>query len=175
MNPHPAPFRETLPSDAAVLREHFASATRDPNAFGHAFYAGVFERAPAVRALFPSDIDALQEKLVRTLRVLMKGLDQPDAAQVQLQLLGARHVGFGAQPAHYEVVGAALIDTISRLGEAPLDADGRERWTRFLNWVAGCMLEGAERATRRATPAVGQDRPTVPLPLPRVDPPADRH
>lgn len=174
MNPQPTPIPATLPSDAAALREHFADATRDPNAFGHAFYARVFERAPAVRALFPSDLHALQEKLVHTLRLLMKGLDQPDAVQVQLQLLGARHVGFGAQPAHYDVVAAALIDTISERGDAPLDRTARERWTRFLDWVAGCMLEGAERATRRTPPASAQSRPTVPLPLPNFAAAVDR-
>lgn len=163
-----------LPADIHRLRSAFGSATRDPNAFGHAFYARVFELAPAARALFPADLDALQQKLVHTLQLLLKGLDRPESVRVHLQLLGARHVGYGAEPAHYGVVAQALIDTIGSHAGQPLEEAERAALGRFLGWVAETMLEGAQRAQRKSRVAAGSDHPTVPMPLPRLPAAADR-
>ena len=39
-------------------------------------------------------------------------LDRPAALEPVLLQLGVRHAGYGVQPAHYDTVGAALLDTL---------------------------------------------------------------
>lgn len=137
---------ETDASPNALLKRSFASAMRDPDRFGRDFYARIFELAPFVRPLFPADLTHQRDKLVRALTVLVRGLDQPDALVPTLRQLGARHVGYGVQPAHYVVVGEALVETLDALGEERLAAEARMAWVRLYGWIAAHMIEGAESA-----------------------------
>ncbi len=155
-------------ADIRRLRESFASAMRDADTFGQTFYARLFALAPSARALFPDSLEAQQQKLVHALHVLMRGLDHPDPLEPLLRQLGARHVAYGAQAAHYVLVGEALIDTLDQLGEAPLDPATRAAWSRFFGWVAATMLAGAEHAQRRAHAEARGGPPTRPLPLPQI-------
>lgn len=157
-----------IDTDRRRLRDSFASAMRDPDAFGRTFYARLFALAPSARALFPDALEAQQQKLVHALHVLIKGLDNPDPLEPLLRQLGARHVAYGAQAAHYVLVGEALIDTLNQLGEAPLDPEARAAWSRFFGWVAATMLDGAEHAQRRARAEARSGPPTQPLPLPQI-------
>ena len=143
--PLPAP-----PSDDpnVRLRRSFLAVIRDPEAFGELFYQRLFELAPPVRAMFPDDMKSQQQKLVHAIAVLVRGLDQPQAMEPVLRLLGARHVGYGVHAHQYVVVGEALIDTLDRVGDAPLDDATRQAWTQLYGWVAATMLAGAEEVLR---------------------------
>ena len=43
--------------------------------------------------------------------------------------LGVRHAGYGVQPAHYDTVGAALLDTLQADLGAAFTPELREAWT----------------------------------------------
>jgi hemoglobin-like flavoprotein len=140
------------PADTALLRRSFDAAMRAPERFGDGFYARLFELAPQVRPLFPADLKAQRQKLLQALTVLVRGLDQPQAMVPMLRLLGARHVGYGAQPAHFAAVGEALIDALDRFGETPLDGASRDAWTRLYGWIAATMIDGAASADAATAP-----------------------
>jgi hemoglobin-like flavoprotein len=57
-----------------------------------------------------------------------------------LHALGARHVGYGVQPAHYDTVGQALLATLAEaLGEAFTPAH-QEAWAALFGIVKREML-----------------------------------
>ncbi len=109
----------------------------------NAFYANLFKVAPAVRTLFPEDMFEQSEKLWKSIVMVVESADDLGEIQQALMALGARHVGYGAEPAHYAVVTDVLIETISILMEDEWTADHQQAWKCALEAVCAIMLEGA--------------------------------
>jgi len=111
------------------------------------FYARLFEAAPAVEPLFAhTDLRKQKAMLLATLVLLRKSLRDLEAIAPKLRQLGARHVAYGAQPAHYPVVGNVLIASMEAVaGDAWEPRYARARGDA-LGVVAGAMLEGAADA-----------------------------
>src|SRR3954453_23726040 len=81
------------------------------------FYARLFEAAPAVRPLFAgTDMARQKQMLLAALVLLRQWLGGRGAGVPALRKLGARHVVYGAQPAHYPVVGSVLIGAMAEVG-----------------------------------------------------------
>jgi hemoglobin-like flavoprotein len=111
------------------------------------FYARLFAAAPAVKPLFAgTDLQRQKTMLLGTLVLLRKSLRDLDAIVPKLRELGARHVAYGAEPAHYPVVGEALIAAMAEVAGPAWKADYEEAWAEAFGIVAGAMLEGAEAA-----------------------------
>lgn len=110
------------------------------------FYANLFRADPSLRVLFRGDLREQGAKLMQMIAAAVKLLERPDALLPVLRQLGARHQGYGVQPAHYATVGAALLETLAAgLGEA-FDAPTREAWAAMYAIVSDTMLEAAAAA-----------------------------
>jgi hypothetical protein len=82
-------------------------------------------------------------KTLETALVLMLGHDMGTLA-LALQGLGARHVTYGVQPAHYGIVETALLRTLAAgLGEAHWTMELRKDWAAVFKFVAKAMGSGA--------------------------------
>jgi hemoglobin-like flavoprotein len=83
------------------------------------FYDRLFELNPSLRGLFKEDLREQRKKLMAMLATAVDNLHQWDAVAPHVRQLGLRHVGYGVEPADYDTVGSALIDTLEKgLGEA---------------------------------------------------------
>lgn len=115
------------------------------------FYARLFELAPEVRALFKGDMTEQGRKLMGMLRTVVTTLDKPEVLVPVAQRLAERHVGYGAQPAHYAVVGAALIDTLAAgLGD-DFTPETRTAWEAAYGTLSGVMIDAAARLPAAAS------------------------
>lgn len=113
----------------------------------HTFYARLFATAPAVRPLFDgTDLRRQKAMLLRALVLLRGSLRDLDAIVPTLRELGARHVRYGAEPAHYPVVGAVLIASMAEIAGADWRPEYEEAWAEAYSIVAGAMLDGAAAA-----------------------------
>ena len=111
------------------------------------FYARLFAAAPAVKPLFAgSDLRRQKAMLLGTLVLLRKSLRDLDAIVPKLRALGARHVGYGAEPGHYPVVGQVLIASMAEVAGVAWRAEYEQAWAAAFDVVAGAMLEGASSA-----------------------------
>lgn len=110
------------------------------------FYRRLFDAAPAVRPLFPDDMRKQKTMLLGALVLLRKSLRDLEAIVPKLRELGARHVGYGAQPEHYPVVGAVLIASLAEVAGDAWSARFEHAWTTAYGIVAATMLEGAATA-----------------------------
>lgn len=129
-------------SDNPLLRATLAPVVADPDGFARRFYARLFERAPALRRLFPEDMSQQRMKLVQTLGVIAAGLDEPEHLVASLQQLGARHRGYGAKFAHYVEVGEALVGALADVNGAAFTPESRGAWQRLYAWVSEQMRRG---------------------------------
>jgi hemoglobin-like flavoprotein len=75
--------------------------------------------------------------------LLRKSVRDLDAIVPKLRDLGARHVAYGAQPAHYPVVGQVLIASMAAVAGEAWRPRYERAWADAFEIVAGAMLEGA--------------------------------
>jgi nitric oxide dioxygenase len=56
-------------------------------------------------------------------------------------------VAYGTQPAHYSVVGEALVESLKNAVGPTWTAEHSEAWNKALSFVSQTMLAGATKAT----------------------------
>jgi hemoglobin-like flavoprotein len=108
------------------------------------FYGRLFELDPSVRPLFKTDLREQGRKLMATLDALVTGLEQFDRLRPLLHELGRKHVAYGARPAHYLTLRAALIWALARALDEEFDRETKDAWAAVIEAVAQEMLVGAE-------------------------------
>ncbi len=137
------------PDQIRRVRTTFALLLPNAKSAAALFYANLFEMDPALRPLFKGPVGAQGAKLMQALGAAIGLLEKPEVLLPVLRRMGERHVGYGVQPAHYAVVGAALLQTLAQgLGEH-FDAETRNAWARLYGLVADTMLEAAAAAEPR--------------------------
>jgi hemoglobin-like flavoprotein len=114
------------------------------------FYSRLFAAAPAVRPLFPDNMNRQKVMLLGALVLLRKSLRDLDSIVPKLRDLGARHVAYGAKPEHYPLVGSVLIASMAAIAGAAWTAEYEAAWAEAYDIVATTMLEGAESAMLEA-------------------------
>lgn len=121
------------------------------------FYERLFQLQPGARVMFPTDLQAQQQKFRNTLQTVLAMVDaavlrgdSPDSDSLrgehsdlerQLAHMGLRHQAYGALPAHYAAVGEALLHAIDQAEAQPLDATERDAWIRLYAWISARMLD----------------------------------
>lgn len=116
---------------------------------GLLFYSKLFEAAPGVRPLFKPDISEQANKLVTILGYVVSKLNRMEELLPEVQKLGARHNSYGAEAAHYEVVGQCLIATLKEgLGDA-WTPEVQNAWITAYNTLKNVMIVAQEEDSHR--------------------------
>lgn len=133
-----------LSDDQVDLIRHSAGRLAEVNvAATNAFYSNLFAHAPGVRALFPDDMFGQSEKLWQSIVMVVQSADDISEIEAALRELGAKHVAYGADAAHYQVVTDVLLETISAVMADEWSDDHYVAWKATLDAVSGVMLDGA--------------------------------
>ena len=124
-----------------LIEKSFSKVVENKHHFINKFYSDLFEMAPEVEYLFKKTTKEKQgEKLYEALVILVENISSPEVIEEILKPLGEDHVGFGAQPMHYKVVGECLINAIKNLnGDHWNDAMG-QAWMETYDSVAKLMI-----------------------------------
>jgi hemoglobin-like flavoprotein len=131
------------PDQITLVQQSFAKVTPLSEAASVLFYDRLFEIAPQVKAMFPADMTEQRKKLMMMLAAVVNGLGHLESILPAAKALALRHVGYGARPAHYPVVGAALLWTLEKgLGEAWTPAVA-EAWAAAYGTLSGYMIAEA--------------------------------
>lgn len=133
-----------------LLRRSFARVEARPVVAALIFYRRLFEREPALRRLFHTDIEEQAAKLMEMLGWSLSLLEQPAKLADVLESLGARHVGYGVRDEHYATVGAALLDMLGEVLGDDFTPPVREAWSELYGLVAESMQRGARSAAAPA-------------------------
>ena len=133
--------RVTTDRDLAQrLRTSFQTIVPAADAFADRFYDRIFAAAPAVRPMFPADMQAQKKKLLATLAWVVEHLEQGEQLKATLRQLGQRHEQYGAEPAHYPLIADAMIATMAEVSGASWNGDIEGDWRTALERVADIML-----------------------------------
>ena len=138
------------PAQIKLVQESFAKVAPISERAAVIFYDRLFELAPQVRAMFPNDMTEQRKKLMATLAVVVNGLTNLEAVLPAASALAKRHVAYGARPAHYPVVGGALLWTLEKgLGEA-WTPDVAAAWTAAYGVLSSYMISEAYGSAQAA-------------------------
>ena len=138
------------PAQIKLVQESFAKVAPISEQAAVIFYDRLFELAPQVRAMFPNDMTEQRKKLMATLAVVVNGLTNLEAVLPAASALAKRHVSYGAKPAHYPVVGGALLWALEKgLGEA-WTPDVAAAWTTAYGVLSGYMISEAYGSAQAA-------------------------
>src|SRR5512142_1181718 len=105
-----------MTSLSQLLKESWTLVEERQDKLASYFYARVFLSNPQVRDLFPVQMDVQRARLLNAIVTAVQTVDDPERFQDYLRSLGRAHRKFHVTPEHYELVGAALIDALRKLG-----------------------------------------------------------
>ena len=135
------------PDAKLLLRKSFERVESQGHVAALVFYQHLFALDPALRPLFRNDIEAQAQKLIEMLSAALGLLERPAELRVTLEQLGARHVAYGVEPAHYATVGSALLAMLGTVLGADFTPEVRAAWTGLYGVVSETMLAGAAKVT----------------------------
>ncbi|MCA9608317.1 MAG: flavohemoprotein [Myxococcales bacterium] len=130
--------------DVTALRGSFTAVAPKADALATTFYATLFERYPEVRPLFAhTDLGEQKKKLIAAISLVVASLEKPDALTGALKVLGAKHVGYGAEPGHYAAVGECLLHALAVTAGDVWTDELNTAWADAYGAITSIMLEGA--------------------------------
>jgi hemoglobin-like flavoprotein len=126
-----------------LVQESFAKVAPISETAAVLFYDRLFEIAPSVRAMFPTDMTEQRKKLMAMLATVVSGLGNLESILPAASALATRHVSYGTKPEHYPVAGAALLWTLEKgLGDA-WTSEVAGAWTAAYGTLSGFMISEA--------------------------------
>jgi hemoglobin-like flavoprotein len=114
------------------------------------FYARLFEQAPELRGLFPSEMEEQGHKLMAMIDVAVSGLGRLEEIVPTVRGLGVRHLRYGVRDEHYDLVGATLLWTLEQgLGDR-FTGEVADAWAEAYAVLATTMRDAAGEAVMAA-------------------------
>lgn len=116
----------------------------DPLIVGDLFYSKLFIANPSLRNMFPKKMDEQYTKLMDMLSVIIARLDRMDELNEDIAAMARRHVHYGVRPAHYKLVGNALLWTLRQGLGQDWTIDVEQAWTKCYSNLADTMMRATE-------------------------------
>ena len=134
------------PEQITLVQSSFERLGPDLPSVTACFYQELFQRDPALRPLFTTDLAEQRVKFAQKLTEIVRSMPRLGELLAHTRALGARHVAYGVRATDYQTVGDSLIAAIGTVLGEEFDTQTREAWALAFNIVAETMLEGAAAA-----------------------------
>jgi hemoglobin-like flavoprotein len=131
------------PAQITLIQQNFACLALRADPTATAFFNRVFALQPVLQLLFPADLAEQKKKLMTTLGVFIKSLDDIGRLLPELGEMGRRHALYGVRDEHYETFGTALLETLSAALVDEFTTEARTAWTEMFDLVAATMIRAA--------------------------------
>jgi len=140
--------------EVKMVQESWSKVRAIGGESGHAVTKDIFykhmHQNEEVAALFKGvDMNLQATKLWNMLNMAVRGLTNLGSVVPMLQESGARHVGYGCYPEHYEVVGASLLHTLGVGLGSEFTPELKAAWTKVYGVVAKTMCDAQETERSR--------------------------
>ena len=116
----------------------------DPAIVGDLFYSKLFVANPSLRNMFPKKMNDQYNKLMDMLSVIIARLDRMDELNNDIAAMARRHARYGVRPAHYKLVGNALLWTLRQGLGQDWTLDAEQAWTKCYSNLADTMMRATE-------------------------------
>jgi hemoglobin-like flavoprotein len=131
------------PQQVEQVQANFAKVVPIADQAAALFYQRLFDMAPEVRMLFKGDMAGQGRKPMTAIATVVNSLGDIDAVAPAVCDLAKRHVAYGVQPEHYELVGAALLWTLEQGLGSDFTRAVSDAWTTAYGAVSQMMIDTA--------------------------------
>jgi hemoglobin-like flavoprotein len=150
-----------LEMDPVLLKDSFNLVAPHKEAFAQHFYSQLFARYPQTRHLFAPTEEGMRRQessLIATLAVVVAGVERGENLTQVIRNLGERHQRYGAEAAHYPLVGQLLLQTFQDfLGDA-FTPQMKDAWSKAYEIISTEMLKGASQSHNESTVSTSASR-----------------
>ncbi len=140
--PVPAPPASAEPVSAGerqLVQSTFAKVEPISSVVARTFYERLFELDPSLKKLFKGNMEEQGAKLMSTLKIAVKSLNNLEKLVPVVEDLGRRHAGYGVKDGDYDTVAAALIWTLGQGLQADFTPEVEAAWTKVYGILADTM------------------------------------
>jgi hemoglobin-like flavoprotein len=116
------------------------------------FYDRLFELDPSLEELFPANLSSPGAQLMKTIGMIVRGLDDLERVTPMIQESGRRLVDYGARPGHYVTVGKALLWTFDQSLAEEFTPRLKEAWADVFALVSSLMIDAASEQAVDSSP-----------------------
>lgn len=127
------------PRQIKLVQESFTYLRPLANTLATLFYLRLFELAPSLKSLFHSNLEVQARKLMQSLEHVVRGLENFPALLPELAELGRRHVKYGVQREHYDLVGEVLLWALARALTEDFTNEVEAAWRAAYALIANAM------------------------------------
>lgn len=111
-----------------------------PILLGDVFYTKLFLDSPQLQKMFKSSKDEQAKKLIDMLHSIIINLERLSGFSEEIKAMAIRHVGYGVEPKHYDLVGNTLIWTLKNGLGKDWNQDLEEAWIACYTTLTEQML-----------------------------------
>ena len=131
------------PVQIQLVQSSFARVEPIADTAAALFYNRLFELDPSLRLMFRGNMAEQGQKLMTTLKFVVRGLPRLETLVPAVEALGRRHAGYGVADEHYDTVADALLWTLHQgLGE-DFTPDVAAAWATAYGILADVMKAAA--------------------------------
>ncbi len=124
-----------------LVKESWAKVSKEPQYLGAMFYNHLFEVAPQLKPYFVNRIEEQQIKLINMLDYLVSHLDNLSIIEEQVKALAKRHISYGTEIKHYEIIGDNLIWVLAQELAEEWNDKLEQAWTEVYKIVSEAMIK----------------------------------
>lgn len=122
-----------------LIQESFQQLSEKSTKIGKDFYQMLFERNPELRELFKIDMTEQARALMKMVKTVVEGLNNPQIIIPAVQQLGKRHTEYGIEYKHYKDFGDCLIECIEKELQPNFSEETKRAWQKLYNLLADVM------------------------------------
>ncbi|HEY1485469.1 MAG TPA: globin domain-containing protein [Micromonosporaceae bacterium] len=126
-----------------LLKQSWALVEDRQDRLAAYFYARMFLRYPALRDMFPVQMEVQRARLLGAIVGAIQDFDDPERVDVYLRALGRDHRKFYVEPEHYEMVKFALIEALREYAGDGWNLEYEQAWSDVYDLIAAKMIAGA--------------------------------
>ena len=115
----------------------------DPQLIGDVFYSRLFQQMPSFKPMFKNSMTEQYAKIVDMLSLIISKLDKLEVVSEDISQLAIRHIQYGVRPAHYKIVGNALLWTLEKGLGKDWDKETAQAWSTCYDLLSTTMIHAA--------------------------------
>ncbi|MEN3615712.1 globin domain-containing protein [Plantactinospora sp. ZYX-F-223] len=128
---------------AQLLKESWTLVEDRRDKVAGYFYARMFLSDPALRTLFPVQMDSQRDRLLEAIVTAVQTIDDPENFDEYLRSLGRDHRKYHVRPEHYDLMGTALLAALPEVAGEHWTLEYDQAWRDAYRVIAERMQAGA--------------------------------
>lgn len=107
------------------------------------FYTKLFTDKPGLRKMFPVQMEDQYRKLTDMLNTIVSDLGTQQILSSEILAMAQRHTSYGVRPAHYVLVGNALLWTLAKALDKDWSEETKDAWLKCYSKISSVMMHAA--------------------------------